>query len=72
LPAVRPRRCVVEDTAKALVTGIRRRRWTGAQADAALVLLRQLPVELLDQPQDLDRAYELSRRYDERPVYDLV
>jgi predicted nucleic acid-binding protein len=23
-------------------------------------------------PQDLDRAYELSRRYDEHPVYDLV
>jgi predicted nucleic acid-binding protein len=65
-------RLVLEETANALVTGIRRHRWTGAQADAAFLLLRSLPVDLVDQPQDLDRAYELSRRYDEHPVYDLV
>ena len=44
----------------------------GAEADAAYLLLRQLPVQLVDQPRDLDRAFELSRRYDEHPVYDLV
>ena len=27
---------------------------------------------MVDEPQDLDRAYELSRRYDEHPVYDLL
>lgn len=70
-PVLAPR-LMLEETANALVTGIRRRRWTGAQADAAFVLLRQLPVALVDQPGDLDRAFELSRRYDEHPVYDLI
>ena len=65
-------RLLLEETTNALVNGIRRGRWSGAQADAAFVLLRQLPVELVDQPADLDRAFELSRRYDEHPVYDLV
>ncbi len=70
-PILAPR-LLLEESANALVTGIRRRRWSGAQADAAFVLLGQLPVQLVDQPQDLDRAFELSRRYDEHPVYDLV
>lgn len=65
-------RLLHEETANALITGIRRRRWSGAAADAAFVLLRQLPVTLVDRPGDLDRAFELSRRYDEHPVYDLV
>lgn len=65
-------RLLLEESANALVTGIRRQRWSGAQADAAFLLLRQLPVELVDEPRDLDRAFELSRRYDEHPVYDLV
>ncbi|MBA2767603.1 MAG: type II toxin-antitoxin system VapC family toxin [Sporichthyaceae bacterium] len=70
-PILAPR-LLLEETANALVTGIRRGRWTGAQADTALVLLCQLPVQLVDQPGDLDRAFELSRRYDEHPVYDLI
>ena len=65
-------RLLLEETTNALVAGIRRERWTGAQADAAFLLFRSLPVDLVDQPHDLDRAYELSRRYDEHPVYDLV
>lgn len=65
-------RLLFEETANALATGIRRNRWTGAQADAAYVLLRRLPVEVADQPADLDRAWELSRRFDEHPVYDLI
>lgn len=65
-------RLLLEETANALITGIRRRRWSGAQADTAFMLLRQLPVQLVDQPSDLDRAFELSRRFDEHPVYDLV
>lgn len=69
---VRAPRLLLEETTNALITGIRRRRWTGAQADEAFLLLRRLPVEVVDGPSDLDRAYELSRRYDEHPVYDLV
>ena len=69
--AVAPR-LLFEETANALVSGIRRRRWTGAQADTAFLLLRQLPVRVVDQPSDLDRAWELSRRFDEHPVYDLI
>jgi predicted nucleic acid-binding protein len=65
-------RLLLEEVTNALLTGIRQRRWSGAEADSAFVLLRGLPVRLVDQPADLDRAYELSRRYDEHPVYDLV
>ena len=70
--AVLAPRLLLEETANALLTGIRRGRWGGAEADRSFVLLRQLPVRLVDEPSDLDRAYELSRRYDEHPVYDLV
>ena len=70
-PILAPR-LLLEETANALVTGIRRRRWTGAQADTAFLLLGQLPVQVVDQPRDLDRAFELSRRYDEHPVSDLI
>ena len=71
LPILAPR-LLLEESANALVTGIRRNRWTGAEGDVAFGLLRQLPVRVVDEPQDLDRAYELSRRYDEHPVYDLL
>jgi|SRR5215210_2963571 len=70
-PVLGPR-LLAEEVADALVTGVRRRRWTGAQADTAFTLLRQLPMQFVDQPRDLDRAWDLSRRYDEHPIYDLV
>lgn len=65
-------RLLLEEVGNALVTGIRRRRWTGAEADGAFVRLRSLPVRLIDSPSDLDRAYELARRYDEHPLYDML
>ena len=65
-------RLLPEEVANALLTGCRRGRWDGAEADAAYVLLRDLPVTLTDTAADLDRAWELSRRYDEHPVYDMV
>ena len=65
-------RLLPEEVSNALITGTRRKRWSGAQADTAFMLLRQLPLQLVDQDTDLDRAWELSRRYDEHPVYDLV
>ena len=65
-------RLLLEETANALVTGIRRGRWTGAQADTSYLLLRRLPLVMVDRSADLDRAWELSRRFDEHPVYDMV
>jgi len=38
---------------------------------AASRCLRRLPVRLVDACGDLDRAWELSRRYDHHPVYDM-
>ncbi|MGZ4591837.1 MAG: type II toxin-antitoxin system VapC family toxin [Actinomycetes bacterium] len=65
-------RLLLEEVSNALLTGCRRGRWDGAATDRAFALLRELPVELLDGRDDLDRAWELSRRYDEHPVYDMV
>jgi predicted nucleic acid-binding protein len=65
-------RLMVEEVSNALLTGIRRRRWSGAEADRALTLLRELPVGLVDEPRDLDRAWDLARRYDNHPVCDLL
>ncbi len=65
-------RLVFEEVANALLTGVRRGRWDGEAADTSFHLLRRLPVQLVDVPADLDRAWELSRRYDEHPVYDMV
>ena len=63
---------MVEEVSNALLTGIRRRRWSGAEADGAHTLLRELPVSLVDEPRDLDRAWDLARRYDNHPIYDLL
>jgi len=65
-------RLLVEEVANALLTGCRRKRWSGPAADAAYVLLRKLPITMADTPADLGRAWELSRRYDEHPVYDML
>ncbi len=65
-------RILVEEVANALLTGVRRGRWDGAAADVAYRQLRRLPVIIAGEPADLDRAWELSRRYDEHPVYDML
>jgi predicted nucleic acid-binding protein len=65
-------RLVLEEVANALLTGVRRGRWDGTQADVAFMLLRRLPIRLLDSWEDLERAWDLSRRYDEHPVYDML
>lgn len=65
-------RLLIEEVSNALLTGIRRRRWSGAAADRAHTLLGELPVRLLDEPRDLQRAWELARRYDNHPIYDLL
>jgi predicted nucleic acid-binding protein len=70
--AVLAPRLLQEEVGNALLTGVRRGRWDGAAADRSFVLLRRLPVRLVDTPDDLDRAWDLARRYDEHPVYDMV
>ncbi len=65
-------RLLMEEVSNALLTGVRRGRWNGAAADTARSLLRQLPLRLVDEPRDLDRAWDLARRYDNHPIYDLL
>lgn len=65
-------RLLIEEVSNALLTGVRRGRWSGGAADSAQTLLRQLPVQLLDEPRDLERAWDLARRYDNHPIYDLL
>jgi predicted nucleic acid-binding protein len=60
------------ETENALLTGIRRGRWGGAEADAAAALLDRMPVRRADRESDRVRAFELSRRYDNWPVYDML
>jgi len=65
-------RLLMEEVSNALLTGVRRERWNGAAADASRALLRRLPVRLVDEPHDLDRAWDLARRYDDHPIYDML
>jgi len=65
-------RLLREEVSNALLTGVRRGRWSGAAADVAQALLRELPVRLVDEPRDLWRAWDLARRYDNHPIYDLL
>ncbi|MBA2640169.1 MAG: type II toxin-antitoxin system VapC family toxin [Nocardioidaceae bacterium] len=65
-------RLLIEEVANALLTGCRRARWSGPEADAGFRLLLRLPVELADSSADVKRAWELSRRYDDHPVYDML
>jgi predicted nucleic acid-binding protein len=60
------------ETSNALLTGVRRGRWTGAAADAAAALLARMPVRRVDSTLDEGRAFELARRYDDWPVYDML
>lgn len=65
-------RLLLEEVGNALLTGVRRDRWSGAQADTAFAALLRLPIQLRDTPADVARAYELSRRYDEHPIHDMI
>jgi len=65
-------RLLLEEVSNALLTGVRRKRWSGAAADRAQLLLRDLPVQLVDGPRDLQRAWDLARRYDDHPIYDML
>lgn len=60
------------ETSNALLTGIRRGRWSGADADAAHARLERIPLRRADSARDQARAFELARRYDNWPGYDMV
>jgi predicted nucleic acid-binding protein len=60
------------ETGNALLTGVRRGRWDGAAADAAAAHLNRMPVRRIDSDGDVIRAFELARRYDNWPVYDML
>jgi predicted nucleic acid-binding protein len=70
-PVIAPRLLQIE-CASVLAAGVRRGRWSGAAADVAYVRLAELPVQSVDDLRHLDRAWELSRRYDNHPVYDML
>jgi predicted nucleic acid-binding protein len=65
-------RLLMEEVSNALLTGIRRGRWSGQSADGAHDLLREMPIRLADEAPDFDRAWDLARRYDAHPIYDMV
>ena len=69
---IRAPRLLREEVANALLTGVRRGRWSGVDADRAFELLASLPVDLADGPADLQHAWELSRRFDQHPVDDMI
>ena len=65
-------RLLLAECANALLTGVKRARWSGAAADLAFAELGRMPVRFADDVAHLERAWELSRRYDNRPVYDMI
>lgn len=56
----------------ALLTGVCRQRWDGQAADAAAGLVASLPIMLHGDRRDERRAWELARRYDNHPIYDML
>jgi len=65
-------RLMWEEALNALLSGIRRGRWSGEEADAAASKLLRFPVTAVDTEPDRARAWELARRYDNWPVYDMI
>lgn len=70
-PLLAPRMLIWE-VSNALLTGIRRGDWEGGEADLARVWLRELPIEIVEEPRDETRAWELARWHDNHPFYDLI
>jgi predicted nucleic acid-binding protein len=65
-------RLLLEEVSNALLTGIRRGRWSGPAADASQHVLLRLPVRFVDERRDIERAWDLARRYDNHPIYDML
>ena len=65
-------RLLLTECANARLPGVKRGKWSGAAADLAYKFLVKLPLRLADDAQHLNRAWELSRRYDSHPIYYMV
>ncbi|HKW69037.1 MAG TPA: type II toxin-antitoxin system VapC family toxin [Candidatus Dormibacteraeota bacterium] len=65
-------RLLLTECSNALLVGVKRKRWSGAAADTAYMLLVKIPIRLADDALHMDRAWELSRRYDNHPIYDML
>ena len=65
-------RLLLSECSNALLSGVKRSKWTGAAADIAYSQLIRLPFKLADDANHLDRAWELSRRYDNHPIYAMI
>ena len=65
-------RLLLSECSNALLSGVKRSKWTGAAADIAYTQLIRLPFKLADDATHMDRAWELSRRYDNHPIYDMI
>ena len=55
-----------------LLTGVRRRGWSGTAADRSFAALTSLPIRLVAEDRDIDRAWDLARRYDNHAIYDML
>lgn len=65
-------RLLLAECSNALLMGVKRAKWTGAAADLAYAHLTRLPLKLADDAAHMERAWELSRRYDNHPIYDMI
>lgn len=63
---------LLEEVGEALLAGVRRGRWSSAAADRAFAALRRLPVRLEDDAGLTERAWDLARRHDDRPLAELL
>ncbi|MGH3804578.1 MAG: type II toxin-antitoxin system VapC family toxin [Pseudonocardiaceae bacterium] len=65
-------RLLVAEVYNALLTGVRRRRWSAADSDTAAALMAKAPIGLPDDDREIVRAWELARQYDNWPIYDMI
>jgi predicted nucleic acid-binding protein len=63
---------LLQEVGNALLTGVRRDRWSAEDADTGFALLRRMPVTYDDDAVDIDRAWDLARRFDEHPIHDMI
>lgn len=63
---------LVSEVFNALLTGVRRQRWSPADADTAASAVSSIPLAIGNNGHDTERAWELARRYDNWPIYDMI
>jgi predicted nucleic acid-binding protein len=61
-----------QEIANALLVGVREHRWSSASADSAYLDLKRMPLVIRDDQRDVDRAWDLARRYDNYPMNGML